>query len=68
MITNMIKRVLIAASAENSLLFIPMTNHLIDVEEAEAECIRFAHALFLELNGPETSPGKLRNAQSTLSI
>jgi hypothetical protein len=39
-----------------------MTNHLIDVEEAEAECIRFAHALFLELNRPETSPEKLRSA------
>ena len=39
-----------------------MTNHLIDIEEAEAECIRFAHALFLELNQPETFWKRLRNA------
>ena len=50
------------ASTEKIATFIPMTNHLIDVEEAEAECIRFAHALFLELNRPETSPEKLRSA------
>lgn len=39
-----------------------MTNHLVHLEQAEAECIRYAHALFLELNRPETSPEKLRNA------
>ena len=39
-----------------------MTNHLVDLEQAEAECIRYAHALFLELNRPETFWKRLRSA------
>ena len=38
------------------------TNPTRTIEEAEAECIRFAHALFLELNRPETFPQKLDSA------
>jgi len=39
-----------------------MTNHLVDLEQAEAECIRYAHSLFLELNRPETFWKRLRSA------
>ena len=41
---------------------INVTNPTRTIEEAEAECIRFAHALFLELNRPETFPQKLDSA------
>ena len=41
------------------------TNPTRTIEEAEAECIRFAHALFLELNRPETLPQKLDTAPVT---